>query len=153
MDTKNTLCPICNTADKLYIDSNDKGETRFCLNCGYQTHSKFKIGAPELEQYESNNPKLVNALRKEDKETGQCWFPAVITLGNLGIIFPDGTGVEEWKWGFARVVSIPIFERVNFPIADKEGEFYESRLDIENAIHFNTFAEVQNHIQSLTKPE
>lgn len=150
MSTTTNICPICNISDKLYIDSNETGETRFCLNCGYQTHTKFKINTDELAKYESGNPKIVNALKKADENTGQYWYPAVITLNNLGIIFPDGVDEENWKWGFAEIISIPLFERINYPIPGKDDEFYETRLDIENAKHFNTFVAVQDYIAQLT---
>jgi hypothetical protein len=54
------------------------------------------------------------------------------------MIFPVGNP-KDWRWGFAKMVSIPIHERQKFPIPDKPSKYYESRLGIENSKYFVSF--------------
>ena len=58
-------------------------------------------------------------------------------MGKLGIIFPEGTK-ENWVWKYAKIVEIPKEEQKNYPVPNKEGKFYESRLDIEGAQIFKS---------------
>ena len=66
------------------------------------------------------------------------WYPSVVNMGKLGIIYPDGT-VFDWKWKFASVVKVDEEESKNYPIPGKDGEFYTERLDVENAVEFGQY--------------
>jgi hypothetical protein len=53
-------------------------------------------------------------------------------MGKLGIIYPEGT-LEDWKWKYARVVDVGKDEEMKYRIPDKPGEYYETKLDVDNA--------------------
>ena len=57
------------------------------------------------------------------------WFPSVINMGELGMIFPEGTKYG-YVWKYAKLVDIPEEERVNY-------NNYSQRLDVENAETFS----------------
>ena len=52
------------------------------------------------------------------------------------MIFPEGN-LENWNWCFAKNVEISEEEQKNYPIPGKDGEYYKSKLDIENAQRFD----------------
>jgi hypothetical protein len=121
------LCHVCGskTVEK-------EAGTILCMECGFHTHPNFK--QEYRDKLEATMPKLIKALRFNDKRTGLIWYPIVVNIPNVGILFPDGNSVENWKWSFAKIVPIPLHERMKYPIPNKTGQFYETRLDIENAI-------------------
>ena len=56
-------------------------------------------------------------------------------MGKKGIIFPRGSR-NNWDWNYAKVVDIDLKEQDKYPVPGREGEFYKSRLDVENAQKF-----------------
>mgnify|MGYP000947016233 FL=1 len=130
----NILCPVCGTNHRLFVESDNHGEAKMCFNCGFMTHSRYISNSEFSSNIEKQNPKIVNALKIEHE--GLNWYPSVINIPNKGIIYPEGTSIEDWKWTLARVIDIPIFERIKYPVPGKEGEFYETMLDIENSIKY-----------------
>jgi len=89
------------------------------------------------------SPKLVQDLQFEDTQRNIVWFPAVINMGEKGIIFPDVPEEQENKavfdartqnyvWKYASVVEVPEEERAQFGNFDK-------RLDVENAKVFGQY--------------
>lgn len=149
-------CPICNATDSIYIEKNENvtpiEETRFCTNCGYQTNSNFKIDSKEIELLESGNPKLINELKFADSSLNQFWYPIILNMQGQFLVFPDGTSKDAWKWAFANFIPIEIFDRVNYPIEGRDGEFYEYRLDVDHIQHFDTFNEIYAKLNTLMTP-
>ena len=90
--------------------------------------SRYKIGSMQLIENLKKSPKLVQDTQIEDKERGIVWFPSVINMGELGMIFPEGTP-KNYKWKYAKVVDIPEEER---PMYNN----HVKRLDVENAMTF-----------------
>lgn len=132
------ICPNCKTNHRLFIEKETAdSDSRWCLYCGFMTTSKYKIGSEFVTQFESKHPKLMNALKIEDNNLSTNWYPSIINIPNKGMIFPDGTDKSNWKWAVAMVKSIPVFDRLKYPIPGKEGEYYETMLDIENIKHFD----------------
>ena len=80
---------------------------------------------------------MVRESQFEDKERNIIWFPSVINMGALGIIFPEGE-VDDYVWRYAKVVSIPESDRHKY-------DNHNQRLDVENAQTFekNDFMEVK----------
>ena len=54
-----------------------------------------------------------------------------------GMLYPDGT-VESLKWKVARVIPIHGEDRLGYPIPGKEGEYFTSKLDVDNANIYDT---------------
>ena len=112
-----------------------------CMSSGFTTTSKHTItadGASEVvESMRKTAPKLIVDLEWIDWDRELVWTPSILNMGKLGIIFPEGTK-EDWVWKYAKIVEIPKEEQKNYPIPNKEGKFYESRLDIEGAQIFKS---------------
>ena len=103
-----------------------------CLNTGYMTATYYKTGSEDLKKTMEKNPKIVQSLQFLDEETELVWFPVVLNMGDLGIIYPEGTE-DSWFWRYAKVIKIHENDRMNYPVPGKVGDYYENRLDVDNA--------------------
>ena len=90
------------------------------------------------------SPQLVQDLQYHDESRDIVWFPCVINMGELGIIYPDESVSSEsrasfkakdkknYVWKYAKVVEIPEEERANY-------NNYDKRLDVDNAKVYGKF--------------
>jgi len=107
-------------------------ESYICMESGYTTTDKLKIGSKEIEQYEQTITELMKSVRVEDKERGLVWYPAFMQMPGA-MLYVKGTSFKDMKWEVAKIVSIQGEERLKYPVPGKEGEYFTSRLDVENA--------------------
>ena len=107
-----------------------------CMTTGYMSTSHFKVGSVQLESELEKSPELVKALQQFDSERDIVWIPTILNIPGKGMIYPEGN-IGSWNWCYASVVQIPEEEQKNYPVPDKEGEYYTSKLDVENSQKFN----------------
>ena len=107
-----------------------------CMTTGYMSTSHFKVGSVQLESELEKSPELVKALQQFDSERDIVWIPTILNIPEKGMIYPEGT-IGNWKWCYASIVEISEEEQENYPVPDKEGEYYTSKLDVENSQKFN----------------
>ena len=110
-------------------------EQYLCMTTGFSSTTDHKIGSDVLTQELARVPELVQTLQHYDKERDIVWIPTIMNVPGKGMVFPEGN-LENWGWSFAPIVEIPEDERKNYPIPDKEGEFFDSKLDIDNSEKF-----------------
>ena len=122
-------CPICYDKDTCFEDTQPDFKSYMCFNCGFMSNSHYTEN--NLDKVE-NTSQLVNELKFFDEERQIYWYPSIVNMGPKGIIFPEGN-VENWVWKYAEVIEVPEEEQKQYPIPDKEGEFYTEKLDIDNA--------------------
>ena len=113
-----------------------------CMSSGFTTTSKHTISADGkisqiVENMRQTAPQLIKDLEFIDWDRELVWTPSILNMGKLGIIFPEGTK-DEWVWKYAKIVEISEAEQKNYPVPNKDGEFYKSRLDIEGAQIFKS---------------
>lgn len=134
MIDKNFTCPNCQHTD-LDHDNNNV----LCLNCGYFTNEQLMEDSEYANAYLETLPKIANDLKilqiVEDKQ--YYWFPLIIKIPLVGMIYPEGTGIDNWNWSLASEVPIPLFQRMNYPIEGVKDRYYETRIDVENSTKFN----------------
>ena len=118
-------CPCCFDTDKCFEDIQEEFSSYLCFACGYMSDSRYKIGSVNLIENLKTSPQLVQDLQYHDKVRGIVWFPCVINMGEMGIIFPEGTK-KDYKWKYAKLVDIPEEQRDIY-------EGHTKRLDVENA--------------------
>jgi hypothetical protein len=90
--------------------------------------TRFEKDSLQTIENEKSTPRLVTELKFHDTERDIIWYPSVINMGALGMIFPEGNP-KEWNWRYAKVVDIPEEERAQY-------DGHSQRLDIENAKTF-----------------
>ena len=129
-------CPVCKS--KNCFESTEKDITSYlCLRCGYTSNSLLKQDSESLEKILATTPKLAKDLQRYDFTRELYWIPTVINMGDRGIIYPEGTA-DSWKWKYAKVTDVPKESQKDYPIPGKDGEYYTTMLDVENAEEFKS---------------
>ena len=132
-------CPICYDQDSCFEDFQEKFKSYMCFNCGFMSSSLYtKDSVNKIE----NTSKLVEDLKYFDEERKLYWYPSVVNMGKLGIIYPEGS-VENWRWRFASVIEVEPDEIESYPILNEEGKFYTEKLDVKNAMEFGQYEFLQ----------
>ena len=136
------VCPVCKDTDSCFEEMQENFSSYMCFNCGYMSDSRYRVGSVELVDNMNASPQLVQDLQYVDETKGIVWFPCVINMGELGIIYPDedsqnkaafkATDKKNYVWKYAKVVEIPEDEREKY-------DNYDSRLDVENAETYEKF--------------
>jgi len=121
-------CPHCKDTDSCFEEMQKEFSSFMCFSCGFMSDSRFEKDSLQTIQNEKSTPQLVTDLKFHDTERDIIWYPSVINMGKLGMIFPEGHPTS-WNWRYAKVVDIPEEERENY-------DGYSQRLDIENAKTF-----------------
>ena len=122
-------CPVCNDVDKCFEDVQETFSSYLCFSCGYMSDSRYEVGSLKLIDNLKQSHQLIQDNKYEDKVRGIIWFPAIINMGELGMIFPEGEKDNKrykYVWKYAKVVEIPEDLREQY-------DNYDKRLDIENA--------------------
>tara|TARA_Y100000310_G_scaffold294559_1_gene325127 strand:+ start:232 stop:765 length:534 start_codon:yes stop_codon:yes gene_type:complete len=107
-------------------------ESYICMESGYTTTDKLKIGSKEVEYYEQTITELMKSVKYEDKERKLIWYPSFMQVPGA-MLYCKGTTFEDMEWEVATIVPIHGEERLKYPIPGKEEEYYTSKLDVENA--------------------
>ena len=124
-------CPNCLNSDPCFEEVQETFSSYLCFHCGFMSDSRYEIGSLKLIENLKKSPKLVRDSRFEDTERGIVWFPSVINMGKLGMIFPEGD-VTNYVWKYAKVIDIPEKERVMY-------DNHTQRLDVNNAETFSQY--------------
>ena len=124
-------CPVCFDTHQCFEEVQETFSSYLCFNCGFMSDSRYKIGSTMLEENLKKSTKLVRESSFEDKERNITWFPSVVNMGKLGIIYPEGD-TSNYVWRYARVVDIPEEERHLY-------ENHTQRLDVDNAETFGQY--------------
>lgn len=121
-------CPHCLDTDNCFEEVQENFSSYLCFSCGFMSDSRYEVGNIELIENLKKSPKLVRESQFEDKQRNIIWFPSVINMGTLGMIYPEGT-MESYVWKYAKVIDIPKEEQHKY-------NNYNQRLDVENAQTF-----------------
>ena len=118
-------CPCCFDVDRCFEDIQKDFSSYLCFNCGFMSDSRYEIDSIGLIENLKKSPKLVQDLQFKDLKRNIVWFPAVINMGEKGLIFPEGQP-DNYVWKYAQVVEVLEEEREKY-------NNYDRRLDVENA--------------------
>ena len=121
-------CPVCFDTDNCFEEMQETFSSYLCFACGFMSDSRYEIGSIDVIENLKKSPKLVVESQFEDRHRNIVWFPSVINMGKLGMIYPEGTK-DEYVWKYAKVVDIPKEEQAVY-------NNYSQRLDVENAETF-----------------
>ena len=144
------VCPHCGAhecfEDTQKIDLETEVSSYMCISCGYTSTTLNVEGAPTITEYEELTAELMKDLRWVDPNTNLVWYPIVINFPSFGIIFPDGTGRDDWGWTAAPATEIPLDRQKEYPIPGQLGQFYTKKIDMEKGQKFNS-----NHFYDACK--
>ena len=139
---KKVKSPIDGT-EKCFYEVDDNGnESYLCMSTGFTTNSVFTKDSEQVTNALAKSPKLIAELQFYDKERNLVWFPVVLNMGKRGMIYPQGS-VNEWVWKYASIIEISKEDQKDYPIPGKDGEFYETKLDVEAAVTYKSTEFIQ----------
>ena len=121
-------CPVCYDTNNCFEEVQETFSSYLCFACGHMSDSRYEVDSIYLVENLKNSPKLVIESQFIDKHRNIVWFPSVINMGKLGMIYPEGTS-DNYVWKYARVVDIPEEEQAKY-------NNYSQRLDVETADTF-----------------
>ena len=130
---KKITCPNCFNEKRCFEDTqkaedSDKTFSSYmCFNCGFTSNSSYKWESPELKKAQVGSSQLMNDISFYDEERELMWFPSVLNMGKLGVIYPDGVQ-NNWNYKLAEVRKLTELEK-----KDEKYEGHDSILDVENA--------------------
>ena len=132
-------CPNCFNSERCFEDTQELDGKEFksymCFNCGYNSNTTFKYGSKELEKAQLRATQLMNhvAFYAEDSEI--MWFPSIVNMGQLGMIYPEGTK-NNWNYKLAQVRPLTPKEKET---QSEKYKGHEKMLDVENAKTFGQY--------------
>ena len=107
------------------------------LSCGYWTNSLMKQDSEFYKEQMETLPELYKDLAWKDESTGLVWLPQTINEPQKGMVFANGTNIQEWKWSAVKAVPVTEEEKYKYPIPKQPGKFYEYRMDMSTIQHFD----------------
>ena len=87
--------------------STEEITTWTCMGCGFTTSTLMEKGSKVVNDLLETSPELYKDMLFEDKDNNM-WTPATITLPGKGMVFIDGTTLDNWEW--AAVNAVPLTE-------------------------------------------
>ena len=142
MESLITNCFICEEKS-LHIIGENELETQQCINCGYSSADRFKLDTDNVEDNDAYKTLTDDMKQWKIIKNNRIWIPTIMTLP-IGIIYPENIDnnvnhTVEMKWKVAKLVEIPEEEQKNFPIPEKDNQFYTTKYDTDSAHVFDEF--------------
>lgn len=94
-------CPRCKS-HVCYAQRVGSEETWTCMSCGFASTTLMKEGTDSEKQVSERQPKLYRDLKFVDPD-GYVWYPSVLAVPNVAMVYLDGTSIEDAEW-----VGVPI---------------------------------------------
>ena len=119
--------------DSVIVEVVSGKTSKICMDSGYMTNEDFSYDNADLiSKYEGSMPKLMIDLRYKDEHLGQYWYLTSIQF-KTGMIYPQPSKHDEYEWCFSPVVELTDEEKLKYPIPEKDGEYYSTRLATEHS--------------------
>jgi len=142
-----TTCNRCGS-DACYVQEvNEQVKLHFCYGCGFQANSVMTRDSEFLQQQMETLPELYKELMGED-ENGLIWMPSVVNIPDKGMVFADGTNIQNWSWAAVKAIPMPEEEKAKFK---EKGKEYDYKMDMTTLTHFpeREFIEALTYIKVL----
>ena len=106
-------CPHCE-AEMCYEYPNPQYTQWMCFNCGYGSTSHMVKDSDFVKSSKEVLPELIKDLEFID-ENDFVWYPSTINIPKQGILFPNGSNKDTWRWSVAPLIPIKKEEKSKFP--------------------------------------
>ena len=130
-------CPVCFDTNQCFEDTveNKDGEFKsyMCFNCGYTSNSAYKWNSTELKKAQLGASQLMNDVSFYDEDREIMWFPSILNMGKLGVIYPEGTK-NNWTYKMAQVRQLSESEQ-----KEERYQGHKEILDVENAKEYGQY--------------
>ena len=121
------------------------------LSSGFWTNSIMTKDSQFFQEQVAVLPELYKDLAWEDPETKLVWLPQTINLPQQGMIFANGSNVDDWSWAAVKAIEVTQKEQHKYPMPGKKNQFYKYRMDMSSMKHFpeKDFIEALSYIGVL----
>ncbi len=127
-------CNRCGS-DACYVQEvNEKIKNYMCYGCGFISNTLYKKGEELFEQMSETLPELYKVLMGEEEDTGMIWVPSYVNVPDKGMVFANGTNLNQWKW--AAVKSTTVKEEEKDKFKKKDGTYFENKMDMSTMKEF-----------------
>ena len=93
--------------DLCYKVEINKDITNFLsLSCGYWTNTLMKEDSEFYKEQLITLPELYKDLAWTDPDTNLIWIPNTINIPDKGMIFANGSSIDEWSWAAVKAVEL-----------------------------------------------
>jgi len=145
-----TICDRCGS-DACYVDEvNMDIKTYFCYGCGFQSNSLMKEGEEFYDQQSSVLPELYKDLFHKD-ESGKTWMPSAVNIPEKGMVFANGSGINDWHWSAIKSTPIKEEDQHKYKNAKNPKQTYKFKMDMETMKNFpeREFMDALSYIGAL----
>ena len=130
-------CPVCFNKNKCFEDTVENNGSEFksymCFNCGFTSNSSYTWVSQELKKAQLGATQLMNDVSFYDEDRKIMWFPSVVNMGKLGVIYPEGTK-NNWTYKMAQVRQLSESEQ-----KEERYKGHKEILDVENAKDYGQY--------------
>jgi len=130
-------CPVCFNKNKCFEDTVENNGSEFksymCFNCGFTSNSSYTWDSQELKKAQLGATQLMNDVSFYDEDRKIMWFPSVVNMGKLGVIYPEGTK-NNWTYKMAQVRQLSESEQ-----KEERYKNHKEILDVENAKDYGQY--------------
>ena len=124
-----TICSRCGSDACYETDLGADYKVSMCYGCGFTTNTLMHKESKFLEEQLEVLPEIYKDLVYED-ENGYHWMPSTINNTEQGMIYVDGTSVDNWEWAACPAIELTKEETGRFP----EGTTH--KMDMKNVKRF-----------------
>ena len=135
MAEKVITCPVCFDDKQCFEDKLEIEDfsSYMCFACGFASNSLYVNDSDALKKVRESSTELMREISMYDYDRDIHWFPSILNMGKLGMIYPEGTK-DNWVWKFAEVRKLSPEEQ-----KDPVYEGNEYTLDMENAKQYGQY--------------
>ena len=69
-------------------------------------------------------------------DDGKIWMPSAINIPEQGMVFANGSDINNWGWSAVKAIPVKEEEKNKYPIPHQPGKFYEYRMDMSTIKNF-----------------
>ncbi len=77
----------------------------FSLSCGFWTNTLMKENSDFFNEQIEVLPELYKDLAWQDPKTKLIWLPNTINLKEKGMVFANGTDINNWYWSGVKAIA------------------------------------------------
>ena len=133
MAEKVITCPVCFDDDHCFEEVQEKWSSFMCFRCGYTSNSMYKTDSKELKTANEGATELMREIHFYDVDRDITWFPSIVNMGELGIVYPDGISTN-WNYKYAQPRLLTEEEK-----KDEKYKGHDKILDVDNAQEFGQY--------------
>ena len=126
-------CPVCFNDQQCFEEEQEKFSSYMCFHCGFTSNSMYKTDSEELETAKKGASTLMNEISYYDVDRDITWFPSIVNMGELGIIYPEGLK-NNWTYKLAQPRPLTKEEK-----KDEKYKGHDKILDVENTKEFGQY--------------